>query len=305
MMRVTVGSASYAALNGLQYNASRLASLQAQMSSGDKITKPSDDPSGTIQALQLRGDASRNTQYGTNATDAISFMSTADTTYSQMVTLAQQARTLVLQGLNSGASTGTSNSALAAQVDSIRSEMINLANTTYNGQPVFGGTTAGTAAYDSSGNYVGDEGAVQRQVGSATTVTINQTGTAVFGANPPGGDPTNMFTALSAISTALTGDTSDSATYTANLNAQLANLDTATTRLSTQQAKEGAIYSQVQTAQTVQTSTGTTLKTQLSNIQDIDLAQMAVDVSTAQVTYQASLQTTASIKQMSLLNFLN
>jgi flagellin-like hook-associated protein FlgL len=32
---------------------------------------------------------------------------------------------------------------------------------------------------------------------------------------------------------------------------------------------------------------------------------MAVKVSTAQVTYQASLQTTASIQQLSLLNFLH
>jgi flagellar hook-associated protein 3 FlgL len=301
MMRVTVGSASYAALNGLQTNAARLAALQAQMSSGKQITKPSDDPSGTVQALQLRGDSARNTQYGTNATDAISFMSTADTTYSQMVTLAQQARTLVLQGLNSGAATGTSNQALSAQIDSIRTEMINLANTTYNGQPIFGGTTAGGVAVNADGTYAGDSGAVKRQVGSATTVTINQTGTDVFGSDS---DASNMFTVLSNISTALNVDPSDPS-FTSGLNTQLDNLDTATTRLSTQQAKEGAIYSQVQTAQTVQTSTGTTLTTQLSNIQDIDLAQMAVDVSTAQVTYQASLQTTASIKQMSLLNFLN
>jgi flagellar hook-associated protein 3 FlgL len=126
-------------------------------------------------------------------------------------------------------------------------------------------------------------------------------GTDVFGADS---DDSNMFTVLKNISTALNVDPADP-TFTSGLNAQLANLDTATTRLSTAQATEGAIYNQVQTAQTVQTSTGTTLTTQLSNIQDIDLAQMAVDVSTAQVTYQASLQTTASIQQMSLLNFLN
>jgi flagellar hook-associated protein 3 FlgL len=119
MLRVTVGSSSYAALQGLQENASRLQKLQSQLSSGKQITAPSDDPSGTIQALQLRGQTARNDQYATNATDAIAFMSTADTAYQQIQTLVQQARTLVVQGLNTGASTGTSNAAIAVQIVAI------------------------------------------------------------------------------------------------------------------------------------------------------------------------------------------
>jgi flagellar hook-associated protein 3 FlgL len=52
------------------------------------------------------------------------------------------------------------------------------------------------------------------------------------------------------------------------------------------------------------TSTGTALTTQLSGIEDIDLADMAIKVTTANTTYQAALQTTASIRQLSLLDFL-
>ena len=79
----------------------------------------------------------------------------------------------------------------------------------------------------------------------------------------------------------------------------------AISRISGAQATEGASYQRVQVAQSVQASNGTSLQTELSGIQDIDLADMAVKVSTASVTYQASLQTTASIQQLSLLNFLN
>ena len=48
----------------------------------------------------------------------------------------------------------------------------------------------------------------------------------------------------------------------------------------------------------------TSVRTSLSSIQDIELADMAVQASTANVTYQAALQTTASVRQLSLLNFL-
>lgn len=300
MIRVTVGSSSYAALSGLQANASRLAALQAQLSSGDQITKPSDDPAGTVRALQLRGDVKQNSQYASSASDAIAWMSTSDTAYSQVVTIAQQARTLVVQGLNTGANTGTSNDAIAAQVDGLKSSLVSLANSNYNGRPVFGGTTAGTSAYtmDASGNvtYVGDDGAVMRTVGAQNTVQVNQTGPNVFGTD---GSSTNLFSVLSDISANLRSGDSTS------LSADLAKMDTAIGQVSSAQATEGATYQRVQVAQTVQSNNNLTLKSQLSSIQDIDLADMAVKVTTAQTTYQASLQTTASIQQMSLLNFLN
>lgn len=336
MLRVTVGSSSQAALVGLQENAARLQKLQSQLSSGKQITAPSDNPSGTVQALQLRGEVARNTQYGTNASDAIAFMSTADSTYTQVQNLVQQARTLVVQGLNTGTSDPTSNTALAQQIDALKSSLVSLSNTTYNGQPIFGGTASGTQAYQVVGvvdgggnpvlnpvtgqqeqtvNYVGDTGSVQRQVGPSTTVTVNQVGSAVFGtasADPTHPSATNtpdLFQLLTNISNALRGDPgapplAGDASGTPPVPSALSQLDAAISNVSTAQATEGATYKQVQNAQTVQASTNTTLKTQLSNVQDIDLASMAVQVSTAQVTYQAALQTTAGIQQMSLLNFL-
>jgi len=291
-MRVTDASTSLGSLAGLQSAASRLASLQAQLSSGQQITRPSDDPSGTFRALQLRGDVKRNTQYGANAQDAVGWMSTADSAYSQAVKLAQSARTLVVQGLNTGATSSASASAIADQLDAIRTSLIQVANTTYNGRPVFGGTTAGNIAYDSAGNYVGDAGAVSRTIGAQATVQINQTGPQAFG--PPGSD---LFTLLSNISATLRTNPSAAAP-------QLTALDTALSRISSAQAAEGATYQQVQNTQSVQSTTGTSLATQLSNLQDIDLADMSVKVSTANVTYQAALQTTASVRQLSLLNFL-
>jgi flagellar hook-associated protein 3 FlgL len=293
-LRVTDGAASYGSLAGLQAAASRLATLQAKLSSGKQITRPSDDPSGTVRALQLRGDLKRNTQYAANASDAIAWMSTADTSYAQLVKLTQNARTLVVQGLNTGASTGQSASAIADQVDAIRRSMINIANTTYNGRPVFGGTTAGATAYDASGNYVGDNGSVARQVGSQTTVQISQNGPQIFGA--AGSD---LFTLLGNVSTALRANPSTLS------GGALAALDQAISNISAAQAAEGAAYQRVQVAQSAQTNTNLTITSQLSEIQDIDLPSMTIQVSTANINYQAALQTTASVRQVSLLNFLN
>lgn len=292
LLRVTEGSASYDALVGLQSAASRLSSLQAKMSSGQQITRPSDDPAGTVRALQLRADLRRNTQYTANAGDAQAWLSTADSTYSQVVNLVQKVRTLVVQGLNTGVNSQSGANALADQVDAIRTSLISLANASYNGRPVFGGTTAGATAYDAAGNYVGDNGVVNRTVGPQATVQINQTGPQVFG--PAGNDVFGLLTSISATLR----------TNPAGLTGSLGQLDSAITRISTAQAAEGAAMQRVQIAQTAQASTSVSLQDELSGIQDIDLASMAIQVTTANTNYQAALQTTANIRQISLLNFL-
>jgi flagellar hook-associated protein 3 FlgL len=293
MMRVTEASATYGSLAGVESAAARLAALQAKMSSGKQITTPSDDPSGTVRALQLRADLKRNSAYASSATDAIGWMSTSDSAYSQIVTLTQSARTLVVQGSNTGAGSTSSANALADQIDGIRASLITLANTTYNGRPVFGGTTAGATAYDANGNYVGDSGDVMRSVGPQVTVQVNQSGSDVFGA--PG---TDLFTLLGNISTTLR-------TNPAAVGASLSSLDGALAQISSAQATEGAAYQRVQVAQAAQTSSTLSTQSQLSDVQDIDIAQMAIQVTTANTNYQAALQTMASISQTSLLDFLH
>jgi flagellar hook-associated protein 3 FlgL len=291
-MRVTVGSLAYSGLSAIRSTSSTLADLQARLSSGKQILQPSDNPSGTVRAMNLRSEMARNDQYATNADDALAWLSTADTTYSQAVSVLQQARTLVVQGLNTGANDATANAAIAQQVSALRTSLIALANTTHNGRPVFGGTTSGGAAYDASGTYVGDNGTVTRMVGANMTVPVSGTGPAVFGSGA-----TDVFAMLSSIATTMT-------TNPSALSGSLSDLDAAISRVSSAQASEGVTYQQVQTAQTVQTSAATSLKTQLSSIEDVDTAQMAIDVTTANTAYQAALQTTATVRQLSLLDFL-
>ena len=292
MMRVTQGSSSRGALIGLQTQAAKLAGLQAQLSSGQQITKPSDNPTGTVSALQLRSQLKQNTQYQANGTDAIGWLTTVDTAYSSITSQLQQVRTLVLQGMNTGAASASSNEALAQQVDAARSSLLSLANSSYLGRPVFGGTTASTVAFDSTGSYVGDTGTVTRTVGANTSVDLNTPGTTAFGANG-----SNLFDLMSSIS-------NDLRTNPSALGGDLAALDTRQAAITGDQSLAGAKYSRIQSVQTTNSSNTIQLKSQLSDLQDIDLADMAVQVSSANASYQAALATTAKISQTSLLDFL-
>src|SRR2546430_11194489 len=165
-MRVTERSMGSAALGNLQNNLSKLGELQAQLSSGKQLARPSDSPGGTVAAMQARGDMSRVQQYSRNADDGLGWLGTIDSSLTSGVEQLHKARDLVVQGLATG-SAGSAQTplALASQIDGIRQTMLDVGNTTYLGRPVFGGTTAGTQAYDATGAYVGDAGSVKRTVG--------------------------------------------------------------------------------------------------------------------------------------------
>lgn len=291
-MRVTESSTQRATLANIQLDASRLADLQEQMSSGRQITKPSDNPTGTVTALQLRSQLSQAKQFQANSNDALGWLTTVDSAYGSITSQLEQVRTLVVQGMNTGTGNPASNGALAQQVDQARASLLSLANASYQGRPVFGGTTAGSVAFDTSGNYVGDSGTVTRTVGPNASVDLNTPATATFGANG-----SNLFDLLSGIA-------NDLRTNPANLGSDLTQLDARQLAITSDRSLAGAKYQRIQTVQTAASTNSLQLTSQLSDLQDIDLAETVVQVTSANTAYQAALATTAKVGQISLMDFL-
>jgi len=291
-MRVTESSTNRATLANIQLDASRLADLQEQMSSGRQITKPSDNPTGTVTALQLRSQLSQAKQFQANSNDALGWLTTVDSAYGSITSQLEQVRTLVVQGMNTGTGNPASNGALAQQVDQARASLLSLANASYQGRPVFGGTTAGSVAFDASGNYVGDSGTVTRTVGSNASVDLNTQATATFGANG-----SNLFDLLSGIA-------NDLRTNPANLGSDLTQLDARQLAITSDRSLAGAKYQRIQTVQSAASTNSLQLTSQLSDLQDIDLAETVVQVTSANTAYQAALATTAKVGQISLMDFL-
>jgi flagellar hook-associated protein 3 FlgL len=289
--RVADMSLSQNAIQSLQASLSRVADLQNEASSGKKLTKPSDSPVDIGTSLQLRASLNRNTQLAANISDAAAWLGTTGSTIGQVVTQLQQVNSLVVQAANAGASDQTTRDAIANQIDQIRQSLIGLANTQYDNRPLFGGTTSGATAYDSSGNYVGTTAPVQRTIAPGVQVQVNVTGEAVFGT--PGND---IFTTLTQLSNAVHGGQS--------LTALSAQLNTQTRQVETVQATVGSTASRVDTEKTLNTTNATTMQQNLSNVEDADMAQVLMNLQAQEATYQAALAAAAKAIQPSLAAFL-
>ena len=129
----------------------------------------------------------RAQQYTANATDGLGWLSLGNSTMNQILSALQSAQQAVLS-VSSANLTGSTSAmqALATQVDSVRQQLTQLANTQYGGQAIFAGTGNVSAAYDASGNYVGGGSAPTRTVASGEQIPVSVTGPAVFGSGTTG-----------------------------------------------------------------------------------------------------------------------
>ena len=277
---------------GLQTNLDRLAALQAEISSGRRITKPSDDPAGVDSAMLLRSQSRAAVQAGRNAADGVAWLGAADTALSGIMSSLQHARDLTVQGSSTGSNDPASLSAIAAELDQIRTSVIGDANTTYLGRPVFGGTTAGSTAYDATGTYVGDTGTVKRNVGDGVQIQVDSNGPQAFGTGAA-----SVFAVLATIS-------SDLKTNPAAVGGDLTALDAAMKAVSAAQSDVGARYKRVDSAQTKAGNLVLTLKGQLGDVENVDLPKTIVDMQLAQNAYQAALGASSKVITTSLMDFL-
>jgi flagellar hook-associated protein 3 FlgL len=292
--RVTQRMMSQRSLSSVQGALTAMAKVQEQLETGRKLNRPSDSPAGTTTALRVRSALADQTQYLRNAADGKAWLSTVDSALRGITSQVQRAQVLALQGANTGAMSQTALDALATEIDQIRASALQQANTQYLGRPVFGGTTSGTGAFDATtGAYVGDGGVVERRVGDEVTVRVDADGVQTFG---PDGD--NLFSHLADLATALrAGDSAGIGTGIDRLAADL-------TRLSGAAAGEGARYNRIAKASDLATQSQLQLKSSLSDVEDIDLAAVTIDLQTRQVAYQAALAAAGRTIQPSLLDFL-
>ncbi|MBN1172010.1 MAG: flagellar hook-associated protein FlgL [Micromonosporaceae bacterium] len=290
-MRVTEWSIASTVINNLQDNIRRIGLYQEQLSSGKLISKPSDNPGGAAAAMQSRTDIRRQQQYSSNCTDGAGWLGTIDTTLTSVVEQVIRVRNLALQGLNTGASGVDTREALAMEIEDVRDALIGLANTTYRDRPVFGGTTTGAVAYQPDGTFAGDTGTVLRTIADNTKVRVDVSGEVAFGT---GAD--QLFTVLEALATAVR-----SAPETINLD----SVDHSLQLLRTAQSNVGARYNQVTNAQQTADDRVLDLRSQLSNIEDIDLPKTITDLKLRQTAYEAALAAAAKVVQPSLVDFLS
>jgi flagellar hook-associated protein 3 FlgL len=304
-MRITQRAVAQTSLLGLNQNLDRVAKLQQQLTSGRLINAPSDSPTGTNRAMQVRQDTSAVLQQAENISDGKGWLAEIDSSLSAMVTQTRKVRDLTVQGLNSGAMSEASRTAIATEVRSLRESLLGVANRTIDGRPIFGGATSGQRAYDDAGAFTGvrvaDPGSgipvgQLRRVSDTEQVRVDVTGLEAFG-DPLDGER-DLFSVISDIADHVTAPDG------ADLDDDLAALDVAINRMLTAAAGAGSRAARLESAAQNNLDRQLTLKTSLASVEEIDLPRTIMELNMSQTGYEAALSATAKAITPSLVDFL-
>lgn len=301
--RVTQASVRTRTMASLQRNLNSTQKAQDQISSGKQLTRPSDSPTGTVTALQLRGEVRANKKYSANADDAVGRLGVVQDNLQSSVELLTVARNLTLEARSGGQSTPEANKARAAQLEQIRGNLVQFANSKYLDRPVFGGSTPDANAYDSDGKFVGEgAGETLRAIGPNAKVRVDVRGPEVFGADKEADgvtdNPNQMFRVLDNIIDAMKSGDADA------LDTGLQNLDKASDLVKSTLSDVGARYNRVTQMKQSAEDRLMSVSSQLSDIEDVDLPKAIMDLQLQQTSYQAALAATAKVIQPSLIDFL-
>jgi len=288
-IRITQQSISASTLRGLQANLSRMQDLQAQLSSGKRIAVASDDPSGTASAMTFRSQQAADEQYLRNIDQVSARLGVTDNTLTQLSDRLRGVRDLLVQAGNAGLGADSRN-ALAAQAAALKSEIVDLYNTTYLDRPVFGGTAPGQQAVDpTTGAYIGNDQSVQTRISRDATVRIDVKGSDVAADTTP------------ALLDRIVADLGTTATIP---SADFTDLDATLSKVMQALGDVGARASRVDSTKANVDSHRLDLVARISENEDVDLPQAIMNLQSQQVAYQSALGASAKILQTSLVDFL-
>lgn len=273
-------------LSNLMATYNKYATASSQVSSGLRVTKPSDDPIAASQASLVSQSLAISERYATARDSADTSLSIEDTTLDQITDVIQGIQTLLVKVGNT--TYGDSDRAsMATELQALKDQLVTLGNTTDgSGNYIFSGYSTSTAPFsvadDGTVTYSGSDTAISLTISGSRTMEIGNTGDDLFGS-----DGSNIFDTIDSVLSAMSvsmddADSSVTEAYSATVNSALATLS-----------------DQYNTVLNIQTTVGTRMNelTALdSQATDMDLVSTDRQSALVDADYTSAYSTWASLK---------
>ncbi|WP_354691236.1 flagellar hook-associated protein FlgL [Phytobacter sp. RSE-02] len=283
-----------------------------QMSTGQRVNKPSDDPIAASQAVVVSQAQQQNEQYKTARTFATQKVSLEENVLSQVTTAVTAAHTSLVAAAN-GTLSDDDRASMATELQGVRDQLLNLANSTDgNGRYIFGGYKTDTPPFNAAGTYNGGNVAISQQVDASRSMVIAHTGNQVFNSitsnaipEPDGStSQTNVFSmlddAIAALKVPVSGDEAAQAVSQAALDKANRGLTNSLNNVSTVRAQLGTQLQELTNLDELGDDRSLSLKTQMSDLVDVDWNSVISSYTMQQTALQASYKTFSDMQGMSL-----
>jgi flagellar hook-associated protein 3 FlgL len=288
-------------LAGLQKNMALLQKSQAEVTSGKRLTAPSDDPGATMSIMQSGSALRALEQYRTSVSSASSRLAVEDAALSQVGDLMSRAKVLAVQASGDTATAATR--ALAnTEIQQIFQDVVAIGNTKYGNEYLFGGQRSTTEPFAATGSgatldYTSSNPSGQRAIGigEGQTITPNHDGTRIL-------ITTGVLDAVKSLSAAL--DSTSPSYGSAGIATAMTKIDSASNAVQAVVGETGATANSLTVAGQNIDALKLNLTAFKSTLEDVDMEKAMTELTTRQVAYQAAMLATSKVMGLTLTDYL-
>ncbi len=279
-------------LKNIHQNYQRLGKVQEQLSTGKKITRPSDDPVIAVKGMNYRTNLTEVEQYERNLGEVYNWLENSEDALEKSSDVLQRVRELVVQASNDTYDEKQRNS-IAQEVSQLKEQLLSIANTKVGGKYIFNGTntqeeriTNGVIDSSKTGK------AVMLEISKGINIQANV-------------DPDKVFNDdLINTLTLLVTDLQDPNSNNQSFQDDLTKLDQTLDTFNDERSELGAKYNRIELVEYRLSEQVVNTKKMISDNEDIDYEKAILDLKIQESIHRAALDTGARIIQPSLVDFL-
>ena len=179
MVRVSENSASASLQFALNKAKKKMEDLQMKGTSLKRITRPSDDPIGNVETLNISSNQSDIKQYKRNINYALTQLSSTDKALEQLGDILLKAKEIAITQSSDFYGEGIRKN-VSNEVNQLRNQALSIANKRVGQRFIFGGYKSLDKPFTPDGKYHGDKGHVTIEISKDFFVPINLHGSEMF-----------------------------------------------------------------------------------------------------------------------------
>lgn len=279
----------------LQRNASSLTGdireLETQVITGRSVQRPSDDPARAAQSVRLQGLIEDQSVYQDNIVQAQSLLGQADQALGDASDVLKRAKEIALAGAN-GSWSASDREVMASEVEALRSQLLDLANTRVGDRYLFSGDAYDTAAFGDDGTYGGGSEEPSARISANQTESVGFVGSDVFQ-----GD-VDAFSILEDLQTALESDD------ISGVQDAVGDVTDAFEQMVEWRAVAGHAYAVTDDAYDTSGNVEAMLQDEMTQLIGIDEAEVYTRLAELRTAYDAAMRVGATSVTGSLFNYM-
>ena len=323
-MRITNASMVRSHLYDTQNNLTNMSKINQQISTGKVINTVSDDPHKAIRIMNMNNEIKYTEKYNSNIDETVGWMNTTDGALESTGNLLNEIKETILK-VGNGTYSQNEMKSLNEDMNEKIKQLADTLNSTYGGKYLFGGSSVDDApitvienpdgtvklefSKDKNGQTIPNTDDLKADISSGINIDYNISVGEILNIKDGNGNTVNLLDEINNLST-LMNDIANGDEQTAAkaketlLNDTKGKIDTLFDHVVNERTSLGVRVSTAEKIKELNDEDILNIQDVLSKTQDTDVVEKFIELRSAEMIYQASIQVGAKLIQPTILDYI-